>query len=71
MPRKPVEFCCRGHRVSGANHKTKIRGKGCRACECAISQAWNEEHRKGTVWRPEDVQAYADLKFEEFSREGL
>ena len=71
MPRRPVDFCFRGHRISGANHKVKHRGKACRACECALSQAHNMWRRKGEFWLEQHVQAYADFKYEEFRGEGL
>lgn len=66
MSRPPKDVCFRGHEISGENLKIKNRGKGCRACECALSQAHNTMHRHGKIWGSEELQAYADMKFEEF-----
>lgn len=71
MGRRKIVECIRGHRISGANHKDKFKGKGCRACECAHSQAHNQLHRKGIFWFESDLQAYADFKYEQFRAEGL
>lgn len=74
MGGKKHQVCDRGHskgQPGGANHKPKDRGVACRACECALSYAYNVAHRKGIIWTERDLQAYADIKFEEFSRQGL
>lgn len=71
MGRRARLICNRGHEVSGANWKLKNRGTGCRACECALSQAHNMWRRKGQAWAEADLKLYADMKYEEFRGRGL
>lgn len=61
---KPQEFCQRGHELKDWSTLPATKsGRRCRACNRAISTAWNLEKRKGIVLTPHELNELADDKF--------
>ena len=61
---KPKEYCIRGHVMEDwSTLPANPSGRRCRACNRAISTAWNMEKRHGIVLSPSELSELADEKF--------
>jgi hypothetical protein len=62
--------CSWGHELAGANLKMRDGYRVCRACVSGKARASRQRNSRGLEMTEEEIRAYADAKFREYTQDG-